>query len=152
MKLVAKTDRTPDLLNALFSLWEASVRATHLFLTEDDIRRLKPLIVPALQGIDTLVVVAAADGKTSGFMGIQNGCLEMLFLHPDIRGRGVGRNLLETAVRDYGVRRLDVNEQNPQALGFYRHLGFEVESRSDTDDYGNPFPILHMRLSNNLKE
>ena len=142
MKLVAKTDRTPDLLNALFSLWEASVRATHLFLTEDDIRRLKPLIVPALQGIDTLVVVAAADGKPSGFMGIQNGCLEMLFLHPDLRGKGYGKMLMRHLI----------NEQNPQALGFYRHLGFEVESRSDTDDYGNPFPILHMRLSNNLKE
>ena len=39
-----------------------------------------------------------------------------------------------------------MNEQNPQAAGFYEHMGFVVEGRSPVDDAGRPFPLLHMRL------
>ncbi|ENH9207696.1 GNAT family N-acetyltransferase, partial [Vibrio vulnificus] len=45
-----------------------------------------------------------------------------------------------------GVTKVDVNEQNPQAVGFYEHMGFKVVSRSPLDDMGKPFPILHMTL------
>ena len=38
----------------------------------------------------------------------------------------------------------DVNEQNVQAVGFYRHMGFVVVGRSPTDDAGRPYPLLHM--------
>ena len=37
-----------------------------------------------------------------------------------------------------------MNEQNPQAEGFYRHLGFRTFERTETDGQGNPFPILKM--------
>ncbi|AGN24357.1 acetyltransferase [Erysipelothrix rhusiopathiae SY1027] len=40
---------------------------------------------------------------------------------------------------------MDVNEQNYQARGFYEHLGFEVFERSEFDEAGRPFPILHMK-------
>ena len=42
---------------------------------------------------------------------------------------------------------LFVNEQNPQARGFYEHMGFTVRERSETDDQGNPYPILRMVLT-----
>lgn len=41
---------------------------------------------------------------------------------------------------------MDVNEQNPQAVGFYKHMGFDTFKRSEFDEQGNPFPILHMKL------
>ncbi|MFU6774762.1 GNAT family N-acetyltransferase, partial [Pseudomonas aeruginosa] len=41
---------------------------------------------------------------------------------------------------------VDVNEQNPQACGFYRHYGFRQTGRSATDSAGRPFPLLHMSL------
>jgi len=43
---------------------------------------------------------------------------------------------------------VDVNEQNQQAVGFYRRLGFEVEGRSEVDSMGKPFPLLHLRKRN----
>ncbi|MNC71507.1 putative N-acetyltransferase YjaB [compost metagenome] len=49
-------------------------------------------------------------------------------------------------MKEFQVKSLDVNEQNPQALGFYEHMGFEVYERSEFDEQGNHFPILHMRL------
>jgi putative acetyltransferase len=69
----------------------------------------------------------------------------MLFVHPDHRGRGVGRTLAGHAIAA-GARTVDVNEQNAQAVGFYERLGFVVVGRSERDADGKPFPILHMAL------
>lgn len=49
-------------------------------------------------------------------------------------------------IEEYGVKQLAVNEQNPQAKGFYEHLGFEVYKRTDKDEQGNPYPLLYMRF------
>ena len=144
MEIVPQPQRNEEMLNKLFQLWEESVRATHLFLSEEDICRLRPLIKPALSGIGTLIISRDEQGEPTGFMGIDEDKLEMLFLHPNCRGKGLGRQMLESAIRDHQVRRLDVNEQNPQAQGFYEHMGFRVKSRSEVDDFGNNFPILHM--------
>lgn len=70
----------------------------------------------------------------------------MLFVAPGCFGRGIGWELAELAIARYGVRYVDVNEQDPQAAGFYRHIGFEVFARTESDEQGNPFPILKMRL------
>lgn len=145
MKITTNPERNEQLIAELLDVWEASVRETHLFLTEEDIINIRGQVPAGLKQIETLVVVEDS-GKALGFMGIAEGCLEMLFLHPDARGRGLGRRLLELAIREYGVMRLCVNEQNPEAKGFYEHLGFAVCGRKETDDVGNPFPLLEMVL------
>ena len=80
-------------------------------------------------------------------MGTEDGRLEMLFLSPDERGKGLGRQLLEYGIREQGVREVTVNEQNPQAVGFYEHMGFQTYKRTEYDEEGNPYPLLYMRLS-----
>jgi putative acetyltransferase len=40
----------------------------------------------------------------------------------------------------------DVNEQNAQAVDFYEHLGFERTGRSEMDNQGRPYPLIHLRL------
>lgn len=47
-----------------------------------------------------------------------------------------------------GVEEVTVNEQNPHAVGFYRHMGFEVYRRTDCDEEGGPYPLLYMRWEN----
>jgi putative acetyltransferase len=39
-----------------------------------------------------------------------------------------------------------VNEQNTAAVAFYKACGFVVEGRSELDETGRPYPLLHMRL------
>ncbi len=46
---------------------------------------------------------------------------------------------------------VDVNEQNPDAVKFYKSVGFEIVGRSETDAGGRPYPILHMREINPKK-
>ena len=73
-------------------------------------------------------------------MGIKNGALEMLFIAPEERGKGLGKRLLQRGMESYAVERLAVNEQNPQAKGFYEHMGFRVYKRTELDEQGNPYP------------
>ena len=49
-------------------------------------------------------------------------------------------------INEYSVRRLSVNEQNPDALGFYEHMGFRAYKRTEYDGQGNPYPLLYMEL------
>ena len=145
IEAVGPQERTPELVGQLAQVWERSVRATHAFLSEDDIVGLRPEVAAGLAGIEHLAV-AWQDGVAVGFAGVQDGHLEMLFVDAAARGKGAGRVLLAYAIEQWDARTLDVNEQNPQAAGFYEHLGFVVTGRSPVDDAGRPFPLLHMRL------
>jgi len=130
----------------LLALWEASVRATHTFLTEEDIQFLKPLVRDhALDALDLRCIRTTGD-EIVGFLGVHDRKVEALFVDPAWRGKGVGRRLLEYAIIEMGAIELDVNEQNPEAVGFYEHMGFGVYARSEIDALGLPFPLLHMRL------
>lgn len=142
----ADAERGEALVARLSALWEASVRATHDFLSESDIRMLRPQAAAALRGVARLTVVWNSKREAVAFMGTERGRLEMLFVDPCCRGAGVGRMLVQRAVVEQGVRTLTVNEQNPQARGFYERMGFEVAGRSERDEQGAPFPILYMEL------
>jgi putative acetyltransferase len=132
----------PDVMQ----VWEASVRATHDFLSEEDIEFLKPLILNQYLDAVTLRCIRDDAGRVIGFLGVAEGNIEMLFVDPAHRGQSVGKRLLEYAVQSLGSRKVDVNEQNSQAVGFYEHMGFEVVGRSPLDGQDRPFPLLHMRL------
>ncbi|MUH59133.1 acetyltransferase GNAT family [Bifidobacterium sp. GSD1FS] len=145
MREIEHNDRNSELVSQLVTVWEASVRATHTFLTNAQIEQIREYVPDALRGIEHLVV--AFDGaQPVGFMGVDGQRLEMLFLSPDYRGQGLGARLLRDGIANYNVNELTVNEQNPQAFAFYEHMGFHTVSRSELDEQGNPFPILTMRL------
>ena len=143
MKLYKVPDRSQPLLEVLLQIWERSVRATHLFLSDAEVNRIKEYVPRAFEGVEHLIVAEAE--KPVAFMGTQNGRLEMLFVAPEERGRGIGRQLLQYGVESYGVFEVTVNEQNPQAVGFYERMGFETYKRTDTDEEGAPYPLLYMK-------
>jgi putative acetyltransferase len=128
-------------------VWEASVRATHHFVSEVDIEFFRPLVRESLPNVPDLVCVRDSDNNVIGFIGVAGTEIDMLFIHPDWRGKGIGRRLIRYAVDVRGARTLDVNEQNEQAVGFYLKMGFQVEGRADEDGFGKPYPLLHMRLA-----
>ena len=79
-------------------------------------------------------------------MGIAEGNLEMLFVDDNYRGIGIGKRLITYAIGNLQVTKVDVNEQNIQAVGFYKYMGFSIYKRSNLDGEGKEYPILHMRL------
>ncbi|MBB1489266.1 GNAT family N-acetyltransferase [Oceanospirillum sediminis] len=136
----------PEYYAELLDVWEDSVRATHDFITEDDIGFFKPIIIEQAFPAVTLRCIKNDSGSITGFVGVLNSRVEMLFVLNEARGLGVGKVLLSYAIEELGATSVDVNEQNPLAIGFYEHMGFKVFSRSLIDDVGKPFPILHMKL------
>lgn len=133
----------PQLLN----IWLRSVRATHHFLKESDIEELLPqlrdIYLPAVE----LWVAVDAEDCPLGFVGLNENHVEMLFIEPGLRGKGIGRTLLDHARRSRSQMSVDVNEQNPDAVGFYLHYGFIQTGRSPLDGEGRPFPLLHLSLA-----
>lgn len=151
MQIIECEEREGALPAALVDVWERSVRATHAFLSAQEILAIREFVPQALSGVERLVV-ALEGGVPLGFMGAEAGRLEMLFLAPEARGRGLGRQLLEEAIARYSVEELTVNEQNPQAVGFYEQLGFRTYKRTELDEEGRPYPLLYMRREATLRE
>ena len=146
VQIIEIQDRSDELVDQLLDVWERSVRATHDFLIDAEVERIKGYVPDALRGVGRLFVARDVDGKPLAFMGVQDGFLEMLFVAPEARGQGIGSMLLRHGVAELGVRELSVNEQNPSACGFYEHMGFVTYKRTDTDEQGDPYPLLYMRL------
>ena len=145
MKLkIDKVDKTEYM--EVVNVWEASVRATHHFLKEVDIEYFKPLILNMYLDAVELRCIKNNENNIVGFMGVAEGSLEMLFIHPEYRGKKIGQTFLNYSIEKLNVTKVDVNEQNEQALGFYKKNGFEVIGRSELDSSGKPYPILHMKL------
>ena len=140
-------DRTSELIDGLCGLWRRSVEATHTFLSPAEIDAIAPFVPQALSGVERLFVAESPTCEPLGFMGVEGTRLEMLFLDPASRGRGIGGALLRYGIEHLGVEELTVNEQNPQAVGFYKHMGFAAYKRTDLDEQGNPYPLLYMQLT-----
>ena len=146
MKKINKEERKENFINQLLEVWEDSVKATHTFLSNEEIEKIKGYVPQALIGISHLIIETDKKGIPIAFMGIEENKLEMLFIKNSERGKGIGKQLLNYGIENYGVNDLAVNEDNPQAKEFYEHMGFKVYQRNELDDQGNPYPVLYMRL------
>ena len=146
MVIIEVNERTENLINQLLEVWEDSVKATHTFLSNEEIENIKKYVPQALKSISHLIIIENENNIPIAFMGIEENKLEMLFIKNSERGKGLGKQLLNYEIENYNVNELAVNEQNPQAKGFYEYMGFKVYQRNELDDQGNPYPVLYMRL------
>ena len=146
MRIIEAEKRSLQLIGQLLKVWESAVKTTHLFLSGDEIEKIKAYVPQALKGVQYLVVAENEWGAPAAFMGVDKQKLEMLFISPEEQGKGLGKRLVQYAKEKYSVNELAVNEQNPRARGFYEHMGFQVYKRAQKDEQGNPYPILYMKL------
>ncbi len=129
----------------VLTIWEKSVLATHSFLASPDFEEIKELVSSINFG-DFQVFCLTNKNIVSGFIGVADKKIEMLFLDPKYFGQGLGQKLLNFAVKELNADKLDVNEQNTKALKFYQKSGFEIFERTDKDDQGRSYPLLRMKL------
>lgn len=130
----------------LLDVWEQSVRATHDFLTEQDIQNIRKQIADNYFDSMTLKGFKDSNNRLLGFSGVSDRKLEMLFVLPSAQGKGIGYSLCRYSIDNLNVQYVDVNEQNPKGLSFYKKVGFKIINRSHLDNEGRPFPILHLSL------
>jgi len=127
----------------IMEIWESAVKATHDFLAEEDFIYFKEVIpkdyLPNLE-----VFLLIENGEPVAFSSASEGNLEMLFVHNDYCGKGYGKRLIQFMDETEGITKVDVNEQNYPAVGFYEKLGFRKAGRSEKDGSGKDYPIIHM--------
>ena len=134
-----------QLRDDLIFVWERSVRATHTFLKREDIAFYKSIVETIDFNQLSVYCAQASDDELIGFIGVADGKVEMLFLHPSYIGQGIGTLLMEFAIDKLGATFVDVNEGNRHAVEFYKKFGFEVYDRMEKDSEGKDYPILKMR-------
>lgn len=108
MKIIEIDDRTRKLINKLLEVWEDSVKKTHLFLTDEEIQKIKEYVPQALNEVSHLVMVMDEYNNPIAFMGINDTKLEMLFIKSTKRGIGIGKSLLSYGIKNYNVNELIV--------------------------------------------
>ncbi|WP_409340679.1 acetyltransferase [Paenibacillus sp. MBLB4367] len=134
--------------DTLAEIWLRAVRATHHFISEDDIAFYHRMVRDEYLTAVEVWEVLDDRHKPIGFIGLDGTKVEMLFVDPDHHGKGAGRQLLDHAKGLKGnALSVDVNEQNEGALAFYQKYGFVQASRSEHDSAGRPYPILHLRMN-----
>ncbi|MDZ5500927.1 GNAT family N-acetyltransferase [Enterococcus cecorum] len=146
---ILELDQRDTYLQLIVQLWQANVKVTHTFLTKEEIQNIKQYVPQAVEHEPHLCIALSEKGELLGFIGVADQRLEMLFIQVNARGQGIGKQLLRYAIKNFDVKELTVNEQNPQAIGFYEHLGFVIYKRTDLDEGGQLYPLLYMKLAPN---
>lgn len=135
-----------DEYNKLLDVWVSAVQATHHFLSNKDYEFYREHVPVYFNHLD-LYAYKDDNGVIRAFLGIsEENKIDMLFVHNSVRGKGIGKKLMEYAVNSLGARQVDVNEHNQQALDFYYNLGFEEIGRDEFDGEGLNYPIIHLEL------
>lgn len=129
----------------MISVWERSVRSTHHFVNSGEVDRLKEL-VKQIDFNSFSVYCLISENKVLGFLGVEDYVIESLFLDPDYIGQRLGTKLMNFAINELKADKVNVNEQNLDAIKFYSKFGFVTYERTEKDDYGNDYPILKMKL------
>ncbi|HEY2783231.1 MAG TPA: GNAT family N-acetyltransferase [Steroidobacteraceae bacterium] len=89
-------------------------------------------------------VLCECSGTPVGFLVLKESHIDALFVAPERIGMGGGSALLRHARSLHPRLTIDVNEQNEAALNFYLAKGFSISGRSETDEDGRPYPLLHL--------
>lgn len=129
-------------------IWQRAVDDSHDFLAQADREAIAREVAGFLPQAPLVLAVDAADWPL-GFMllssGPTGGHMEALFVDPASKGQGVGTLLVRWALGVHPRLTTDVNAQNPQAMAFYRALGFVETGRSPLDGQGRAYPLVHLR-------
>lgn len=138
-----RPSRTDD-LPRLFEIWRDAVAATHGFLAAEDLEFFTGLVRDQYLPASSFTVAVDDGDRPIAFLGMTGAKIDSLFVAPEQHGRGIGRSMIDHSRKAHPKLSVDVNEQNEGAVAFYERMGFRRTGRSELDDSGRPYPILHM--------
>lgn len=133
----------PDDGGRILEIWRDAVDATHHFLSVEDRRAIGEEVGGFLPQVPLLLAVDGQDHPL-GFMLIDQGHMEALFVDPVAFGQGIGAALVRHGLARHPGMTTDVNAQNERAVEFYERMGFVRTGRSPRDGQGRPYPLIHL--------
>ncbi|PSP55546.1 GNAT family N-acetyltransferase [Halobacteriales archaeon QS_1_67_19] len=121
----------------------------HIREEENVLKQRKGFFTDAYRRSTVHLLVAGEDGRLMGFAAVRrDGYILFLAVDPEFRGEGVGKRLVGRVAENRDSVTCHARASNENALGFYEHLGFEVERRIDNyyEDGGDAF---YLKLGEN---
>ena len=76
------------------------------------------------------IFVYENNGKILGFIGIDNGFIQGIFVSKTSRSKGIGKKLIDYCKEKNSTLSLKVYEKNKRAINFYKNQEFRIHSKS----------------------
>lgn len=112
-------------VDAVVSVWRGASERAHFFLSTEfldseaeNVRNVYPKFAE--------IWVKEMDGHVVGFIALIGCEVGAIFLNPKYHGRGIGREMMDFAVRKKGAVTLDVFKDNVMGRKFYDRYGFKT--------------------------
>jgi len=119
--------------SAVISIWRDASALAHPFLTVEQLDQAAAMIRDQFLDIAE-TYIAEHVGQPIGFVALMGNVVGGLFLLPQYHGQGIGKALMDKAVKAQGALQLEVFTDNPIGRRFYRSYGF-VEGAEKVDPF-----------------
>ncbi len=90
-------------------------------------------------------LVAISDDRVAGFIGVDEGYIRWLYIHPDFYRQGIGRKLLKEGLKLIKEKAWTIAlAGNSPAVKLYKNEGFLEVNRYESDNAGYPCTCVHL--------
>lgn len=122
----------PSDLGRIMEIWLSSNIEAHSFIRREYWQDCFGSAAEAIPLAEVYTALSENNGEIIGFIGLNGGHIEGIFVDADHRSQGVGKALLDFAKELHPKLSLCVYEKNGRAADFYRREGF-LPVRKKTD-------------------
>lgn len=116
--------RDENLVNEILRVYEKSIEHLNGVMPKESMEEIKNNTEKMIKNIENLIIVKNDEENIIGFMGCENENLEMLYLHPDYKKQGIGKELINIAINNHNVNKAHIVKINTDGIDFCRHMGF----------------------------
>lgn len=127
-------------INQISKIWLEININTHDFIPETYWRENLEYVKTELKNAE--IYVYEENKEIIGFVGLNNGYIEGIFVEKENQSKGIGKQLLTYCKQLYTQLTLSVYQKNNRAIQFYKREGFKIiESSVDENTNEEEFKM-----------
>ena len=126
-------------LEKIMQIWLDTNISVHNYILQEYWTSNEKYVKEAIQEAE--VYVYEENKEIKGFIGINNGHIEGIFVEEKFRNQGIGKELLSYCKTKYDKLTLEVYSKNTKAINFYEREQFK-QIKEDIDKANNEVEIL----------
>lgn len=127
-----------DDIEAVMKLWLSGNIQAHDFISEQYWMDNYSFVKHLLPSAELYVYEGASEGDLDGFIGLNDGFVEGIFVKESKRSRGIGAGLLDFIKEKNSSLALKVYCKNERAVRFYLKQGFRIQTEERDENTGEP--------------
>ncbi len=132
-------ESTKNDLEKIMQIWLDTNISVHKYIPQEYWTSNAKYVKEAIQ--ETEVYVYEENKEIKGFIGINKGHIEGIFVEEKYRNQGIGKELLSYCKNKYDKLTLEVYKKNTKAINFYEREQFKP-IKEDVDEANNEVEIL----------